>query len=213
MGRNGYLPLFETRPAKGLALFRAYAASIFIAIFFLSFYRITYFPVIEGKPTKFAWIGMFLSELWFAFYFFIIVIVRWNRVFRYTFKDRLSSRYEEETLPGVDIFVCTVDPGIEPPIMVINTVLSLMAYDYPPEKLSVYLSDDGCSDLTFYALLEASRFSELWLPFCRKLKIEPRSPEVYFKNTAEPADDVDSAMAKEWLHIKKCLLDTERQGV
>ena len=44
-------------------------------------------------------------------------------------------------LPKVDIFVCTANPDIEPPIMVINTVLSVMAYDYPIEKLSVYLSD------------------------------------------------------------------------
>ena len=50
-------------------------------------------------------------------------------------------------LPGVDIFVCTADPVIEPPLMVINTVLSMMAYDYPPEKLNIYVSDDGGSEL------------------------------------------------------------------
>ena len=63
-------------------------------------------------------------------------------------------------MPGVDIFVCTANPIIEPPIMVINTVLYVMAYDYPSEKLSVYLSDDGGSNLTFYALLEASYLPE-----------------------------------------------------
>jgi len=81
----------------------------------------------------------------------------------------------------VDIFVCTADPGIEPPVMVINTVLSLMAYDYPPHKLSVYLSDDAASDITFYALLEASIFAKQWLPFCRNLKVDPTSPAAYFK--------------------------------
>lgn len=89
------------------------------------------------------------------------------------------SRYEE-SLPKVDVFVCTADPKIEPPILVINTVLSVMAYDYPPEKLSVYLSDDGVSELTFYALLEASKFAKHWLPFCKKFKVEPRSPAAYF---------------------------------
>ena len=45
---------------------------------------------------------------------------------------------------------------MEPPTMVISTVLSAMPYNYPPEKLSVYVSDDGGSEFTFYALLEAS---------------------------------------------------------
>lgn len=66
--------------------------------------------------------------------------------------------------------------------MVVNTVLSVMAYDYPPEKLAVYLSDDAGSELTFYALLEASRFAKHWLPFCKKFKVEPRSPAAYFSN-------------------------------
>ncbi|MBA0716163.1 hypothetical protein Golax_015020, partial [Gossypium laxum] len=78
--------------------------------------------------------------------------------------------------------------------MVINTVLSVMAYEYPSEKLSVHPSDDGCSDLTFYALLEVASFSRIWLLFCRKLKVEPRLPEAYFRKTVKHADD--SAMAK-----------------
>ncbi|XVF56874.1 hypothetical protein PTKIN_Ptkin06aG0155300 [Pterospermum kingtungense] len=204
MGSGGNLPFFETKPPKGLVLFRLYAVSIFMAICFIFFYRVSYFPV-EVKTERWAWVGTFLAELWFTFYFFITVIVRWNPVYRYTFKDRLSSRYSKEALPKVDIFVCTADPGMEPPIMVINTVLSVMAYDYPPEKLSVYLSDDGGSDLTFYALLEAARFSQVWLPLCRKLKVEPRSPEAYFATTPEPVDN--SVMAQEWLHIKKSYED------
>lgn len=93
----------------------------------------------------------------------------------------------------MDVFVCTADPTIEPPIMVVNTVLSVMAYDYPPEKLAVYLSDDAGSELTFYALLEASRFAKHWLPFCKKFKVEPRSPAAYFstfdRDDQEPLGD------------------------
>lgn len=85
--------------------------------------------------------------------------------------------------------------------MVINTVLSVMAYDYPPEKLSVYLSDDGGSCLTFYALLEASMFSKIWLPFCKKFKVEPRCPEAYFSSTPEPHHD-DPLKADEWSSTK-----------
>ena len=99
--------------------------------------------------------------------------------------------------------MCTTNPIIEPPTiyMVINTVLSVMAYDYLPEKLGVYLSDDGGSCLTFYALLEVSQFSKIWLPFCKKFKVEPRCPEAYFTSTPEPHHD-DPLMAEEWSSIK-----------
>ncbi|RVW87227.1 Cellulose synthase-like protein E6 [Vitis vinifera] len=202
MGRDGYLPLFETKVAKGRILFRCYAASMFVGIIFIWVYRVVHFPPAGAQVLRrWAWMGLFLSELLFSFYWFLTQLVRWSPIYRYTFKDRLSQRYEE-VLPGIDIFVCTADPRIEPPIMVINTVLSVMAYSYPSQNLSVYLSDDGGSDLTFYALLEASRFSKHWLPFCRKFSIEPRSPAAYFSTTSEPPDS-NPLMAQEWLSIKE----------
>lgn len=95
---------------------------------------------------------------------------------------------DDSELPGLDIFVCTADPVAEPPALVISTVLSVMAYDYPPEKLSVYLSDDAGSELTFYALWEAAQFARHWLPFCRRHKVEPRSPAAYFSSRSHPCD-------------------------
>lgn len=88
---------------------------------------------------------------------------------------------------------------MEPPTMVISTVLSVMSYNYPPDKLSVYLSDDGGSEFTFYALLEASRFSKHWIPFCKKFSVEPRSPAAYFARNSKPEDP---KVAKEWLAVK-----------
>ncbi|OMO55276.1 Cellulose synthase [Corchorus olitorius] len=205
MAKNGYVPLFETRPVKGRTFFKLFAASILVGICFIFIYRLSFFPL-EGKSIeKWTWIGMFLAELWFSFYWFLTTACRWNCVYRIPFKDRLSQRFGKELLPGVDIFVCTADPLIEPPSLVINTVLSLMAYDYPPEKLSVYLSDDGGSDLTFYAMLEAATFSKKWLPFCRKFKVEPRSPEAYFKTAVEP--DLDPVQTNEWRSNKKLYED------
>ncbi|QCD78143.1 cellulose synthase A [Vigna unguiculata] len=99
------------------------------------------------------------------------------------------------------------DPEIEPPVMVINTVLSLMAYDYPPHKLSVYLSDDAASDITFYALLEASTFAKQWLPFCRNFKVDPTSPSAYFKTIHSSTHP--NAHANELLTIKKLYQDME----
>ncbi|KAA3473342.1 cellulose synthase-like protein E1 [Gossypium australe] len=112
----------------------------------------------------------------------------------------ILKRFEKE-LPGIDIFVCTADPLLEPPSIVVNTVLSVMAYDYPPKKLSIYLSDDGGSDLTFYAMLEAANFSKTWLPFCKKFRVEPTSPEAYFRTASEPLSD--AVNVKDWLSVKK----------
>ncbi|KAL5797924.1 hypothetical protein ACOSQ2_002744 [Xanthoceras sorbifolium] len=63
------------------------------------------------------------------------------------------------------MFVTTADPVLEQPIITVNTVLSLMALDYPANKLACYVSDDGCSPLNFYALVEASKLAKLWVPF------------------------------------------------
>ena len=100
----------------------------------------------------------------------------------------------------MDIFVFTADPTMEPPTLVVNTILSAMSYNYPPEKLSVYLSDDGGSEFTFYALLEASHFSKYWIPFCKKFNIEPRAPEAYFSQQYSSLQD--GKFAQEHLAIK-----------
>ncbi|KAB2058680.1 hypothetical protein ES319_A11G250300v1 [Gossypium barbadense] len=199
MAKKEYVPLFETRKVKGRILFRCIAASIFLGICFIIMYRIRYFPV-GGKAERWTWIGLFLSELWFSFYWLLTTVCRWNAVIRIPFIHRLSQRFGKE-LPGIDIFVCTADPLIEPPSLVVNTVLSMMAYDYPPEKLSVYLSDDGGSNLTFYAMLEAANFSKTWLPFCKKFQVESTSPEAYFRTASELVN------VQEWLSVKKLYED------
>ncbi|OMP03928.1 Cellulose synthase [Corchorus olitorius] len=53
-------------------------------------------------------------------------------------------------LAAVDIFVSTVDPLKDPPLVTANTVLSILAVD----KVSCYVSDDGAAMLTFEALSE-----------------------------------------------------------
>ncbi|KAM5582646.1 cellulose synthase-like protein E1 [Rosa sericea] len=185
MGEERYLPLFETTRAEGRVLYRLFAVSVFVGICLIWVYRVTHIPK-AGEDGRFGWMCLFAAELWFSFYWFVTQVTRWSRIYRHTFKDRLSQRYEKE-FPGVDIFVCTADPVIEPPMMVMNTVLSVVAYDYPPEKLSVYLSDDGGSELTYYALLEAAEFAKHWIPYCKKYSVEPRSPSAYFVSTASDA--------------------------
>ena len=88
----------------------------------------------------------------------------------------------------------TVDPLKEPPLITANTVLSILAVDYPVDKVACYVSDDGAAMLTFEALSETAEFARKWVPFCKKYCIEPRAPEWYFchkmdylKNKVHPA--------------------------
>lgn len=88
----------------------------------------------------------------------------------------------DEKLPRVDVFICTADPKKEPVVEVMNTVISAMALEYPPEKLAVYLSDDGGAAVTLYAMKEACSFAGSWIPFCRKYGVKTRCPEAFFSS-------------------------------
>lgn len=101
------------------------------------------------------------------------------------------------------MFVTTADPVLEPPIIAVNTVLSLLAADYPADKLACYVSDDGCFPLTFYSLVEASKFAKLWVPFCKKYKIQVRAPFRYFFGDSEPSStDGNLEFQQDWLKMK-----------
>jgi hypothetical protein len=80
------------------------------------------------------------------------------------------------------MFVTTADPVLEPSIITIKTILSLLAVDYLAHKLACYVSDDGCSPLTFFSLVEASKFAKLWVPFCKKHNTQVRAPFKYFSD-------------------------------
>ncbi|XP_061337605.1 cellulose synthase-like protein E1 [Gastrolobium bilobum] len=215
MDSGEYYPLFETTRGRGRLIYRLFSVSLFGSICFILAYRFSHIPI-NGENGKWAWLGLLGAELCFGLYWLFVQALRWNLVFRKTFNNRLSQRYESR-LPGVDIFVCTADPDIEPPMMVINTVLSVMAYDYPAEKLNVYLSDDAGADITFYALLEASRFAKHWLPFCKRFKVEPRSPDAYFHSlvsaTNYPHDQNHAEdLAKLYEDMKRRIEDAAKLG-
>ncbi|KAF6163694.1 hypothetical protein GIB67_036154 [Kingdonia uniflora] len=130
------------------------------------------------------WLTSVVCEIWFAISWILDQFPKWNPVERETYLDRLSLRYEKEgkvsELSDIDIFVSTVDPLKEPPLITANTVLSILAVDYPVDKIACYVSDDGSAMLTFEALSETSVFARKWVPFCKKFNIEPRAPEWYF---------------------------------
>nr|AKE81080.1 cellulose synthase 4.1 [Populus tomentosa] len=119
-----------------------------------------------------------------------------------------SLLYEKEGEPSqlaaVDIFVSTVDPLKEPPLVTANTVLSILAVDYPVDKVSCYVSDDGAAMLTFEAISETSEFARKWVPFCKKYDIEPRAPEWYFAQKIDYLKDkVHPAFVKERRAMKR----------
>ncbi|KAK4780321.1 hypothetical protein SAY87_016427 [Trapa incisa] len=130
------------------------------------------------------WLTSVICEIWFAVSWILDQFPKWHPIKRETYLDRLSLRYEKEGKPSelaaVDVYVSTVDPMKEPPLITANTVLSILAVDYPVDRVSCYVSDDGAAMLTFEALSETSEFAKRWVPFCKKYSIEPRAPEWYF---------------------------------
>ncbi|OQU89309.1 hypothetical protein SORBI_3002G171200 [Sorghum bicolor] len=84
-------------------------------------------------------------------------------------------------LPGIDVFVTTADPVSEPVLYTMNCVLSILATDYPVDRLTCYLTDDSGALVLYEALVEAASFAALWVPFCRKHSVEPRAPESYLQ--------------------------------
>lgn len=114
----------------------------------------------------------------------------------------------KDELPAVDLFVTTADSELEPPIITINTVLSLLAVDYPTNKLACYVSDDGCSPLTFYSLVEASKFAKIWVPFCKKYNVQVRAPFRYFTNNSKLSGHKNSSMEfkHEWKIVKVMII-------
>ncbi|KAL9309836.1 Cellulose synthase-like protein E1 [Arabidopsis thaliana] len=189
-------PLFETRRRTGRVIaYRFFSASVFVCICLIWFYRIGEIGDNRTVLDRLIWFVMFIVEIWFGLYWVVTQSSRWNPVWRFPFSDRLSRRYGSD-LPRLDVFVCTADPVIEPPLLVVNTVLSVTALDYPPEKLAVYLSDDGGSELTFYALTEAAEFAKTWVPFCKKFNVEPTSPAAYLSSKANCLDSAAEEVAK-----------------
>ncbi|KAK4485996.1 hypothetical protein RD792_008651 [Penstemon davidsonii] len=139
------------------------------------------------------WITSVICEIWFAVSWILDQFPKWYPIERETYLDRLSLRYEKEgklsELADIDIFVSTVDPMKEPPLITANTVLSILAVDYPIDKVACYVSDDGAAMLTFEALRETSEFARKWVPFCKKFNIEPRAPEWYFSQKIDYLKD------------------------
>ncbi|EOA26628.1 hypothetical protein CARUB_v10022692mg [Capsella rubella] len=145
-----------------------------------------------------AWVVAFFCESCFSFVWLVITFVKWTPAEYKPYPERLDERIHD--LPSVDMFVTTADPVREPPILVVNTVLSLLAVNYPANKLACYVSDDGCSPLTYFSLKEATKFAKIWVPFCKKHSVRVRAPFRYFLN--HPTATESSEFSKDWEMMK-----------
>ncbi|KAK7322378.1 hypothetical protein VNO77_25757 [Canavalia gladiata] len=168
-----------------LLLTRLHILIHLVAVLFLFYYRITNL-LLKDTP-KMPWILMTVAEVILSMMWFFNQAFRWRPVSRTVMPEKLPN---DEKVPGIDIFICTLDPEKEPTVEVMDTVVSAIAMDYPPNKLAVYLSDDGGCPVTLYGVKEASEFAKVWVPFCKKYGIKSRCPKVFFSPMCEEDEDV-----------------------
>ncbi|KAI4328024.1 hypothetical protein L6164_020421 [Bauhinia variegata] len=176
------------------AVLSPYRLLIFIRMVILAFF-LTWRVQNPNEDAMWLWGMSVVCEIWFAFSWLLDQLPKLCPINRVANLDVLEEKFEtpnpsnptgKSDLPGIDIFVSTADPEKEPVLVTANTILSILAADYPVEKLSCYVSDDGGALLTFEAMAEAASFARLWVPFCRKHDIEPRNPESYFNMKRDP---------------------------
>ncbi|WCJ23963.1 cellulose synthase family protein [Euphorbia peplus] len=163
---------------------RSYALIHFIALLAFLNYRLSCFFHSHSKHFLPNFL-LFSSELLLSLIWLCTQAYLWRPVRRTVFPERLP---DNAKLPAIDVFICTADPKKEPPFEVMNTVLSAMALDYPPEKLAVYVSDDAGSSLTLTGMRLAYDFGRSWLPFCTRFRVSNRCPKLYFSSLED--DDV-----------------------
>lgn len=196
MANSSQLPLHE-KSLRNNNFQRVTQFLILLLLLSLLIYRLQ-----RLQEHGFIWLLAFFCESWFTFNWFLVMNMKWNLCNYKTYPNRLLQIVEE--LPPVDLFVTTADPVLEPPIITVNTVLSLLALDYPANKLACYVSDDGASPLTFYSLVEATKFADSWIPFCKKYNIQIRAPFQYFcSEDYKAAYGVQSEFTRELKHVKE----------
>ncbi|XP_078165943.1 cellulose synthase-like protein G3 isoform X2 [Carex rostrata] len=178
-------PLNMVRLDRGIPIYRGHIVIYTIAILALIYHRITSIFTSSTLVEAILFCSILVSDLIMVFMWASAQAFRWRPVHRQEFPARLPDRL---AWPALDVFVCTADMYKEPPMGVVNTALSLLVLDYPTEKLSVYISDDGGADVTLFAFMEGAKFARHWLPYCRENRIKDRSPEKFFASGSRSGD-------------------------
>ncbi|KAG6470625.1 hypothetical protein ZIOFF_071702 [Zingiber officinale] len=112
----------------------------------------------KNEDAIWLWGISIVCEFWFTFSWLLDQLPKLCPLDRATDLVVLKEKFETATfnnptgksdLPGIDVFVSTSNTKKKPSFVIANTILSILAADYPVEKLSCYVSDDGGSLLTF----------------------------------------------------------------
>ncbi|GAV91794.1 Cellulose_synt domain-containing protein [Cephalotus follicularis] len=184
-------PLHTLEPMRRTVFNRVFAVVYTCAILALLYHQAQTLHHSTTPVSFFVSLSLLISDLVLGFMSIALQPLRMLPVRRKQFPENLERVMKKGDYPALDVFICTADPYKEPPISVVNTALSVMAYDYPTQKISVYVSDDGGSMLTLFAFMEAAKFATHWLPFCRNNHIVERSPERYFGSNHPWNSDTD----------------------
>ncbi|XP_054775859.1 cellulose synthase-like protein D4 isoform X2 [Prosopis cineraria] len=193
LAEKPWKPLSRKTPIANsiISPYRLIIAIRFVVLGFFLHWRIMH----PNEDAIWLWLMSVICEIWFAFSWLLDQIPKLMPCNRSTDLQALHDKFDTPSpsnptgrsdLPGCDVYVSTADPEKEPVLVTANTILSILAVDYPVEKLCCYISDDGGALLTFEAMAEAASFADLWVPFCRKHDIEPRNPETYFSLKIDP---------------------------
>ncbi|CAN6445231.1 unnamed protein product [Victoria cruziana] len=178
-------PLNITQKDPWIWFNRFHAIAYTFALFALLYHRSL---SVFQSPSLFSFLSFIIltiADLVLSLQWILTQAFRWSPIRRRAYPENLRARLTEADLPALDVFICTADPYKEPPLDVVNTALSAMAFDYPADKISVYVSDDGGSKLTLFAFMEAAGFARHWIPFCKENKIKERNPQAGFANGAK----------------------------
>ncbi|KAF0905130.1 hypothetical protein E2562_000927 [Oryza meyeriana var. granulata] len=179
-GDGGRPTLFRTYKVKGRILhpyrFLIFLRLIAIVAFFA--WRIRH----KNNDCAWLWTVSMAGDVWFGFSWLLNQLPKLNPIKHVPDLAALADQQDSSSggLPGVDVFVTTVDPVDEPVLYTVNSILSILATDYPVDKYACYLSDDGGTLVHYEAMVEVAKFAALWVPFCRKHCVESRAPENYF---------------------------------
>lgn len=190
-------PLNSVRPLRRTTANRLFAltyASALLALFCRHIRQLLLLCSTASLPAAAASMSLLAADAVLAFMWCTTQSFHMFPIHRTEYVENIPKVIREQDFPALDVFLCTADPYKEPPVGVVNTAMSVMAYEYPALKLSLYLSDDGGSQLTLFAFMEAARFAAHWLPFCRENKVVERSPEAYFGS--KQCTDADSEKIK-----------------
>lgn len=170
---------------------RSYSLLHSIAITGIIYYRFSSLH----NPISIPHLLVFASQLLLSLLWLLNQAYLWRPVSRTTFPENFQEN--NKNLPAIGVLVCTADPEREPPVEVMNTVLSAMALDYPPHKLSVYLSDDWGSAVTLHGTRQAWLFAWSWFPVATMIMALVMMTMLIFKELNSLKEEIDN--------VKVCL--------